>query len=153
MTSTARAGLGIAAALLFTACAGNPQSAEEAEPNPLLDITQYDPDAGENCIQIAHIRSSRVLDSQTIEFKLTGKRTYLNVLPQKCPGLRKNQPFAYRTSQSVLCNVDLITLLEPTLGMRPMGSCGLGKFYLLPDTGAGPVLEDDDEPQQEPEQE
>ncbi len=131
-------------ALLLVACAGNPESAQEAEPNPLLDITQYDPDAGENCIQIAQIRSSKILDSQTIEFKMTGNRTYLNVLPQRCPGLRKNQPFAYRTSQSSLCNVDLITVLEPTMGMRPMGRCGLGKFYLLPETGAGPVVGDGD---------
>ena len=149
MTSKTNAGLGLAAALLLAACAGNPESAEDAEPNPLLDITQYDPDAGENCIQSAQIRASRVLDSQTIEFKLTGNRTYLNVLPHKCPGLRKNQPFAYQTSQSTLCNVDLITLLEPTLGMRAMGRCGLGKFYLLPDTGAGPVLEDDEAPPQQ----
>ncbi len=144
MTTTEPVKLVLAAAMvLLAACAGNPESAEQAEPNPLLDITQYDPDAGENCIQIAQIRSSRVLDSQTIEFRMTGNRTYLNVLPQKCPGLRKSQPFAYKTSQSTLCNVDLITLLEPTLGMRAMGRCGLGKFYLLPDTGAGPVVEDD----------
>lgn len=146
MTRPESARLLLAATLvLLVACAGNPETAEQAEPNPLLDITRYDPDAGENCIQITQIRSSRVLDSQTIEFKLTGNRTYLNVLPQKCPGLRKGQPFAYKTSQSTLCNVDLITLLEPTLGMRAMGRCGLGKFYLLPDTGAGPVLEDDED--------
>ncbi|MEE4191685.1 MAG: DUF6491 family protein [Halieaceae bacterium] len=148
MNRTALAGLGFAAALL-TACAGSPESAEEAESNPLLDITRYDPNAGENCIQIAQIRSSRVLDSQTIEFRMTGNRTFLNVLPQKCPGLRKSQPFGYSTSQSTLCNVDLITPIDPTLGMRAMGRCGLGKFYLLPETGPGPVLEDDDDQAQQ----
>ncbi len=133
--------------LLLTACAGNPESAQEAEESsPLFDITQFDPDAGERCIQISQIRSSRVLDSQTIEFKLTGKRTYLNVLPRKCPGMRANQPFGYRTSQSTLCNVDIITLLEPGLGMRTLGSCGLGMFYLMDETGGGgPIVEDDDE--------
>ncbi len=133
-----------AVALLLGACAGNPESAQEEEPNPLLDITQYDPEAGERCIQIAQIRSSRVIDSQSIEFKMTGRRTYLNVLPNKCPGLRKNQPFGYSTRQSTLCNVDLITVLDTGL-RQPMGRCGLGLFYLVPETGPGPVLEDDGE--------
>ncbi len=131
--------------LLLSACASSPDTAEQAdEPNPLLDITQYDESTAERCIQIAQIRSSKILDSQSIEFKLTGDRTYLNVLPRKCPGMRANQPFAYSTSQSVLCNVDLITLLEPGLGMRTMGRCGLGMFYPI-DAAAGPVVGDEDE--------
>lgn len=130
--------------LLLAACANNPESTPAAaeESNPLLDITRYDPDAGQRCIQIAQIRSSKIIDSQTIEFRMTGNRTYLNVLPNKCPGLRRNQPFGYRTSQSTLCNVDLITVLDPGL-RQPMGRCGLGMFYLVPETGPGPVLEDD----------
>lgn len=134
-----------ALALLLNACAGSPETGEAPEEsNPLLDITKYDPDAGVRCLQIAQIRSSRIIDSQTLEFRVTGNRTYLNVLPNRCPGMRKNQPFAYRTGQSTLCNLDLITLLEPGLGMRSMGRCGLGLFYEMPETGAGPVIEDDE---------
>jgi hypothetical protein len=134
--------VGLAAAI--TACAGGPQP--EPENNPLLDISAYDPDGGERCLSLTRIRSTKVLNAQVIEFKMTGGKTYLNILPNKCIGLRPNQPFMYRTSQSSLCDLDLITVLDQFGGgLRPMGACGLGRFYLVPETGVGPVLEDDED--------
>ena len=52
----------------------------------------------------------------------------------------------YKTSQNVLCNLDLISVLDNSgFGMRPMGACGLGSFYPTLETGAPVVVGDDPE--------
>jgi hypothetical protein len=87
----------------------------------------------------------RIIDNRSIEFQLTGGESYINVLPRRCAGLRPGRPFMYRTSISRLCDLDIITLLDSGgFGFRPMGSCGLGRFY--PTLTGGPaILEDEDE--------
>ena len=82
-----------------------------------------------NCISIRQIRETRVRDDQTIDFVMNGRnRVYRNTLPQSCPRLGFEERFSYRTSQSQLCSTDIITVLQATAGLSPIGSCGLGKF-------------------------
>ena len=84
------------------------------------------------CISLARIDRVNVLDNQSIEFHMRGGESYINILPHSCPGLRRNQPFMYRTSLNQLCDLDIITVLDQGgFGLRPMGSCGLGRFEPL----------------------
>jgi hypothetical protein len=93
-------------------------------------LAAYTP-AGEakDCIPIANIRSSNVIDDRTIDFKTAGSKVYRNTLPQSCPSLGFEQRFSYRTSQSQLCSVDTIRVLQSFGGNLQEGAgCGLGKF-------------------------
>ena len=82
-----------------------------------------------DCISISQIRSSSVRDDRTIDFEVSGKKIYRNSLPNSCPTLGSEKRFSYRTSQSQLCSVDIITVLY-NIGssLQPGASCGLGTF-------------------------
>jgi hypothetical protein len=83
----------------------------------------------ENCISVTTIRSTKVIDDSTIDFKTAGGKVYRNTLPHSCPGLGFEQRFSYRTSTSQLCNVDTIRVLHSYGGrLEEAGGCGLGKF-------------------------
>ena len=80
-----------------------------------------------SCVPLAQIRNTLVRDDRTIDFVMTGKRVYRNVLPNGCPQLGFERRFTYTTSISELCSSDIITvLLDPPLMRGP--SCGLGQF-------------------------
>jgi hypothetical protein len=108
-----------APALLLTACAEKPpRTAQTMIP------------AGEpvNCVQISQIRSTRVIDDQTIDFHMRGGAVLRNTLPNRCPGLGFERAFSYSTSINQLCNVDIITVVNQGGGPRRGASCGLGQF-------------------------
>lgn len=82
-----------------------------------------------DCISLATIRSSHVRDDRAIDFETTGRKVYRNTLPYSCPGLGFEERFAFKTSTSQLCSVDIITVLQSFGGGLSQGaSCGLGKF-------------------------
>lgn len=83
----------------------------------------------ERCITIRSIRQTKVVDDQTIIFYTTGSRNYKNRLPHSCSGLAIADSFSYKTSQTQLCSVDIITVLN-RMGsdFSPGPSCGLGEF-------------------------
>ncbi len=88
--------------------------------------------APKNCVQLSQIRSTKIIDSNTIDFKMIGGKTYRNALPYSCPGLRREDAFSYRTSISQLCNVDIIRVLDNYGGRLQEGAgCGLGKFQQI----------------------
>ena len=80
------------------------------------------------CVNIRSIRQTEVRDDRTIDFMMNGGKVYRNTLPNSCPQLGFERAFGYQTSQSQLCNVDIITVLVQGGGMRRGASCGLGKF-------------------------
>lgn len=86
--------------------------------------------AGEpvNCVQISNIRDTRVRDDHTIDFRMNNSQVYRNTLPNSCPGLAMEKSFSYATSQSQLCNVDIITVIHTGAGPYRGASCGLGQF-------------------------
>ncbi len=85
--------------------------------------------APKNCVSLTQIRSTKVIDNSTIDFKMAGGKTYRNTLPGSCPGLKSENRFSYRTSLSSLCNVDIIHVLNDYGGRLQEGAgCGLGKF-------------------------
>ncbi|UAK25189.1 hypothetical protein [Sphingomonas nostoxanthinifaciens] len=109
----------ITLALLATAAGAAPPKAPPAA-TPI--------GAAVNCVPITSIRETRVRDDRTIDFVMNGRTVYRNTLPNSCPELGFEQAFAYETSLSQLCSVDLITVLHH--GGPPMrgASCGLGTF-------------------------
>jgi len=81
------------------------------------------------CLPISGIASTRVVDNQHIVFQMRNGDAWMNELPRKCPGLSKRDPIMYKTSQSQLCDLDIITVLNSAGGgYMPGASCGLGRF-------------------------
>ncbi len=116
----------LALALLPLAIAGCTATEKPAEP---AAAPQSASAAAKDCLSIATIRESRVIDDQTIDFITTGGKIYRNTLPHKCSSLGFEKAFTYATSLSQLCSTDIITVLHSTGGSMMRGaSCGLGKF-------------------------
>ena len=85
-----------------------------------------------SCIIRSSIRSTDVIDSQTIDFEMRNGDIYRNTLPNKCSGLAFEEAFSYKTSTNQLCNVDIIRVLDQTGGrLDTREACGLGKFQQI----------------------
>jgi hypothetical protein len=106
-------------ALALAACAEKPPRTAQAM------VPAGDP---VNCVQTSQIRSTRVIDDQTIDFQMRNGTVMRNTLPNRCPGLGFAQAFSYRTSVNQLCNVDIITVVQQGGGPVRGASCGLGQF-------------------------
>ena len=81
-----------------------------------------------NCIPLHQARESRVRDDFTIDFMRNGREGWRNTLPNRCSGLALQNAFTYKTSQSELCSVDIIYVLETAGGLHRGTGCGLGRF-------------------------
>lgn len=89
----------------------------------------------QTCISRSRIRSTDVIDDQTIDFEMINGDIYRNKLPNKCSGLAFEEAFSYRTSTNQLCNVDIIRVLDNIAGRIDPGiACGLGKFQPIKKT-------------------
>ena len=84
------------------------------------------------CLPMSQIRSSDVVDGQTIDFRLRDGSVWRNRLPRSCPGLGFDRAFSYTTSIPQLCNVDIIRVI--VLGNPGLtgSTCGLGQFERQP---------------------
>lgn len=85
--------------------------------------------AAKRCLMVTTIQRTKVVDDQNILFYTHNHKVYNNHLPYACSGLTAANTFKYATSQSQLCNVDIITVLNPISGgYMPGAACGLGSF-------------------------
>jgi hypothetical protein len=116
------ASLGAAALAMLAASAAQAQDGRKAEED--FDRTPKD------CLSTSRIRRTDILDDRTILFYMRGNReVYRNYLPRDCPGLERNDRFAYRTTNAQICNVDTISVLEQFgLDLRTSFVCRLGDF-------------------------
>lgn len=123
--------LALAGSLALTACETTDESAATTGEEPVKQtrLDDFEP-TGEvrNCISLARIDQSDVIDDQTILFEMKGRDYYVNRLPYRCPQLGFEERYTYATSLTQLCNTDIITVLT-TVGRG--ASCGLGKFEQL----------------------
>lgn len=86
-------------------------------------------DDAKDCIPLTQIRETKAIDDQTVVVYAGADRAYKNQLPNKCNGLRSADSYMYKTSESRLCSLDVITILNRYGGDFSQGaSCGLGKF-------------------------
>ncbi len=123
------------AALLITACtATTTEQRSEREAEALRTAYADVEKVGEpeKCLQITSIRSTDVVSDWVIDFETTGGKTYRNLLPNRCSGLKIQDAFSYSTSLSQLCNVDIIRPLQTVGGeIQEVGACGLGQFQQI----------------------
>jgi hypothetical protein len=85
-----------------------------------------------SCVTISQIRSTKVIDSRNIDFRMAGGKTYRTTLPQSCPSLKFEDRFSYRSSINQLCSVDIVHVLHDQGGRLYEGAgCGLGKFQQI----------------------
>ncbi len=83
----------------------------------------------ERCLQLSRLDKTEVLSNHQILFQTLGHQYYVNTLPYPCPGLRRDSTLMFRTSIDLVCDVDVVTVLDHFgWGLRPGASCGLGKF-------------------------
>lgn len=100
----------------------------------LTDAVAQDDESGAErepmrCLSMGSIRSTRVVDDQTVLFFHGRGRVYVNRLERACVGLLRNGTFTYQVQSGAraarLCDTDSITVLELTgRGFN----CGLGMF-------------------------
>ncbi|MGI9329691.1 MAG: hypothetical protein ACR2QB_03160 [Gammaproteobacteria bacterium] len=82
-----------------------------------------------DCVSLAGLDRTRVVNDDTILFYMKGKIVYANTLPRTCRGLKRTDALSYSTSLSRLCNVDIISGLRSSAGsFYPAVRCGLGMF-------------------------
>jgi hypothetical protein len=107
---------GLSAAVLGAAVLAPPAGAQD--PTDMI-----------NCISLARVDRTEVVDDNTILFYMRSGEIYRNVLSHRCPGLGREETFMYRVTTSQLCNVDVITVLDRVgAGFMPGASCGHGNF-------------------------
>lgn len=86
-------------------------------------------DSSVRCIPLRNIQEIDILDDRNIIFRVGPNNYYLNTLPYRCSGLRRNDTIMYRTSTNEICDVDVITVLDDIgPGFQAGASCGLGRF-------------------------
>lgn len=116
----------MAAVAALAGCAAPERTTTPAAPAPATPVPQAA--AAQDCVELAQIRESRVIDDQTIDFIMRDGRVLRNSLPNRCPQLGFEKAFSYSTSLSRLCSVDIITVVIQGGGPVRGASCGLGKF-------------------------
>jgi hypothetical protein len=95
------------------------------------DDVDADVDGIENCISTRILRRTEVVDDRHILFYLSGKKVYLNILPNLCSGLSRERRFSYTSISQRLCRLDSIRILSDVGGTIHQGrSCRLGYFHL-----------------------
>ena len=70
-----------------------------------------DDDNAERCIRLNQLSSTEIVDDRNVLFYMRGDQVYLNSLPNRCPGLREERTFMYRTTHSQLSDLDVIAVL------------------------------------------
>jgi hypothetical protein len=119
------------AAALLAGCAQESTRRQETDRRALAEARPVG--APVDCIELTRIDHTRVRDDRTVDFYMRGREVYRNTLRQDCPGLGFEDSFAYRTSLSRLCSVDLISVIRS--GGGPAGpTCALGPFQRIETT-------------------
>lgn len=87
------------------------------------------PDTSIPCVSLRNTQDINIIDDNNIVFHMGGNSYYLNTLPYRCNGLKRNDTIMFRTSIDKVCDVDVITVLQNIgPGFQAGPSCGLGRF-------------------------
>lgn len=126
----------LALALLLAGCAAS--GPRESKPT---DVAADDPEAV-RCVQLMRLDRTEVIDGENIFFYMKGGTIYRNQLPQRCPGLDREERFSYKVTANRLCDLDIITVLTDFGGgLRQGASCGLGRFHPVDPEEAEELIE------------
>jgi hypothetical protein len=84
----------------------------------------------QNCISLARLDRTEIIDERTILFYMRDRSIYRNYLPETCRGLAPQDSFMYTVTARELCDTDAIEVLERWGSDLSRGrTCGLGVFY------------------------
>jgi hypothetical protein len=84
------------------------------------------PEQTRDCLATTQMKSTAVLDDQTILFQLRDGSVWKNTLDFSCPRLGFFEAFSYEARGLQLCDLDNIRVIESSGHIGP--TCGLGKF-------------------------
>lgn len=117
----------VAAPVVVTAAEANDAipSAEEVLANPLDDAAYAD---NVRCLATGRYRQVDILNDRVLVFRGRGGRAWINLLPRRCPGLRRDMVLAIETRGSRICYRDQFRGM-PRIGPEAAtGFCSLGTF-------------------------
>lgn len=98
-----------------------------------------------HCVRIVDVDAIKIVNDETLLFRMRDGTVYENDLPHRCPGLRRNDTLMYRSSVGRLCSVDIVTVLyNRGFGFMPGASCGLGMFSPISEEIADEMLRAED---------
>ena len=129
MMKTWTTGLVAAGMLMSAPIAAHADDAEQAAVQP----------AGEtvNCIDTHRVRNTKVLDNQTVLFRMRGGPDYEMKLTRRCPGLKMQRTIVYEPMPSPkLCTVDTIKVPVTTSGglfSKNFTHCLIDSFTEVPE--------------------
>jgi hypothetical protein len=108
-------------------------AASAAAQNDASDVEGAFDRTPQECLIITQIDETDAVDDQNVIFRMRNNKVYRNHLPRKCPGLERENRFAYESHNSRLCSIDTITVLEQRFGPGLQGgfTCRLGEFIPL----------------------
>jgi hypothetical protein len=75
-----------------------------------------------------------ILDDRHLLFQGTQRdQVWLNILQNRCPGLRRHDTLVFRMTGNRLCSLDTaeVVIDPPRLWRRSGPSCSLGEFHRL----------------------
>jgi hypothetical protein len=99
------------------------------------------PNETRNCVDLMRIDHTEVVDDDTVLFYMRNGRVFRNELRHSCPTLGFEERFMYRTTLTLLCDIDVITVLQDVgFGFMPTASCGLGKFEPIDEQAAEDLI-------------
>ena len=100
-------------------------TAEEILANP-LDESEYARKI--RCLAAARYRRVEIVGNMALVFHGRGEEVWLNVLPRRCPGLRKNMALAIERGSLRICARDRFRGISPGGLDLPTSTCSLGPF-------------------------
>lgn len=81
----------------------------------------------QSCVNLRDLRSTQIIDRNTILFEGPGGVVWRNDPPGGCPGLAPGRILITRNFNNQMCNTDVAQLAEAGAPMI-VGSCPLGQF-------------------------
>ncbi len=99
--------------------------AAEVLANPLDDAAYS---SNRKCLSVGRYRQVDILNSQTLVFRGRGNRAWVNVLPRRCVGLRRDMVLAIERRGPRICSRDQFRAMPRIGAMLGTAFCSLGMF-------------------------
>lgn len=85
--------------------------------------------ASDRCLSSHEYRAVEILDDQLVLFKGNGGRLWINRLPRRCVGLRRNDVLRFEMRSNRLCEMDTFRSYDRSfVSAFGSGTCTLGQF-------------------------
>ena len=100
--------------------------AEEVLANPLDDAAYTN---NRRCLSVGRYRQVDILNNQTLVFRGRGNRAWVNLLPRRCVGLRRDMILAIERRGPRICSRDQFRAMPRIGATVGTAFCSLGVFH------------------------